>query len=192
MSLSSKLKEVKASIKNWWLMIVLGVLFIGLGFLVVSKPVESYAALTIFFAVGILLSGIFQIWFAIANRNDIEGWGWQLALGLVEFVIGVILVSNFALSFTMLPFYVGFWLSFRAFALIGFSFELKSYHVMDWGYYLVFGILLGIISWFIIVDPLFGGVTIVTWTALALIVAGVVNIILGFKLRKIKKKFSHD
>ena len=187
-NLESSLKEIRTDIKNWWVLLLLGLVFIGLGIFVFANPLESYVTLAIFFAVSMLVSGIFQFWFAIVNRNEIDGWGWQLALSLMELILGIILIFNLDFTIAILPFYVGFWLLFRSFALIGFSFELKSYKILDWGYYLIFGLSLALLSWFIILNPLFGGITIVTWTGIALIVAGIAHIMLSFKLKKVNKK----
>lgn len=189
MSITSTIKSIKATIKNWWIITIIGVLFIALGIYVFQNPIESYSALSVIFAISILITGIFQASFAVANRKLIDGWGWQLALGILELAIGVVLLRDMEMTQAVFPLYVGFWLLFRAFALIGFSFELKAYYVLDWGYYLVFGISLAIISWFIILNPLFGGLTIVTWTGIALILVGIANIMLSLRLKKIKKKF---
>ncbi|MEN8186676.1 MAG: HdeD family acid-resistance protein [Bacteroidota bacterium] len=189
------IKNIKRSIKNWWVLLLLGIVFIGMGILVFSKPMESYVTLAVFFSISMVFSGIFQSWFAFSNKEEAEGWGWQLALGIMELILGLILMFNMHITIAILPFYVGFWLLFRSFALIGFSFELKSYQVMDWGYYLVFGLILTLFSWFIILNPLFGGMTIVTWTGIALIIAGIAHIMLSFKIKKLRdlpKKISSD
>jgi uncharacterized membrane protein HdeD (DUF308 family) len=183
-----KINEIRAHIRNWWVLLLLGVIFVAMGFIVLANPLESYVTLAIFFAASMLVSGIFQIVFSIANREEMEGWGWQLALGIMETIIGFILIFNLGLSLAILPFYVGFWLLFRSFALIGFSFEMKTYKIMSWGYYLVFGILLAVFSWFIILRPVFGGITIVTWTAIAFMIAGVAHIMLSFRLKKVNNK----
>ena len=130
-NLKSTLKEIRTDNKNWWVLLLLGIIFIGMGAFVFANPLESYVTLAVFFAASMLVSGIFQFWFAIANKDEISGWGWQLALGIIEFFIGIILIFNMGLTIAILPFYVGFWLLFRSFALIGFSFELKSYKIMD-------------------------------------------------------------
>ncbi len=191
----STIKNMKRSIKNWWVLTILGVIFIGMGILVFSKPMESYVTLAVFFAISMIFSGIFQSWFAFSNREEIDGWGWQLALGIMELILGIILINNMEVTMVILPFYVGFWILFRAFALIGFSFELKSYKMMDWGYYLAFGILLTIFAWIIILNPLFGGMTIVTWTGISLVVVGIAYIMLSLKIKKLHelpKKISSD
>lgn len=187
-NLKTTIKEVRTDIKNWWALLVLGILFIGMGIMVFANPLESYTTLAAFFAASMMISGLFQKWFAISNRDELEGWGWQLALGIMEFIIGIVLVFNLNFTMAILPFYVGFWLLFKSFALIGFSFELKSYNVLNWWYYLVFGLLLTLLSWLIILNPLFGGMTIVVWTGIALIVAGIAYIMLSFKLKKVNRK----
>lgn len=187
-NLKTTLTEIQSNIKNWWVLLLIGIVFIGVGILVFANPLESYVTLAVFFAATMLISGIFQFWFAIVNRKEIDGWGWQLALGIMEFIIGFILFFNMDLTIILLPFYVGFWLLFRSFALIGFSFELKSYKIIDWGYFLIFGLLIAMLSWFIILNPLFGGLSIVVWTGIALIVAGIAHIMLAFKLKKVNKK----
>ena len=187
-NLESSLKEIRKDIKNWWVLLLLGILFIGMGIFVFAKPLESYVTLAIFFAVSMLVSGITQFWFAIANRKEIDGWGWQLALGIMEFIFGMVLVFKMDITMAILPFYVGFWLLLKSFSLIGISFELKSNQVLDWGYYLVFGLSLVMLSWFIILNPLFGGITIITWTGSALIVSGIAQVMFSFKLKKVNKE----
>lgn len=184
----STISEIRTDIKNWWVLLLIGILFIGIGILVFANPFESYVSLAGFFAASMMVSGLFQKWFAISNNNELEGWGWQLALGIMEFTIGLVLIFNLDFTIAILPFYVGFWLLFKSFALIGFSFELKSHKVMNWWYFIVFGLLLTILSWLIILNPLFGGMTIVIWTGIALIVAGIAYILLSLKLKKVKRK----
>ncbi len=185
-NLNVTLNEIRRNIKNWWIPIVVGILFIGIGIVVFTNPLASYVTLATFFALSMLASGIFQLWFAIANRKQIQGWGWQFTLGIMETVIGFVLLFKMNITMSVLPFYVGFWLLFKAFALTGFSFEMKSLKIINWGYYFAFGILLSLLAWFIITNPLFGGITIVAWTGMALIFAGIAHILLSIRLKKIK------
>ena len=182
------LKEIRTDIKNWWIFLFKGILFIGVGIVVFANTLENYANLAGFFALSMMISGLFQKWFAILNSKEIEGWGWQLAVGIMEFVIGLILIFNLNFTVTILPFYVGFWLLFKSLALMGFSFELKSYKISSWFFYFALAVLLAVLSWFIILNPLLGGVTIIFWTGAALIVVGVTYILLAFKLKKVKTR----
>jgi uncharacterized membrane protein HdeD (DUF308 family) len=185
--LGATLKEIRRDIKNWWVFLIIGAVFVLLGFWVMSKPLESYLALSILFAITMLIGGIFQIVFSITNREEMKGWGWQLAVGIMELILGIILTRNMGLTMTTLPFVVGFWMMFRSMDLIGIALELQTRKYSGWVWYLVLGILLMIFAWFIIFNPILGGITVVLWTSFALIVAGVTYIMLAFKFKKVNQ-----
>ena len=182
----SFLKTVRNTINYWYLPLVSGIIFIAVGIYVFTTPTESYLALSIIFSWSFLIVGIFESYFAIANREEMDNWGWTLALGLFILIIGIILIMNRELSMVTLPLYVGFLILFRSLAAISLSFELKNYYVMDWGNLLAMGILGTIISFILIWNPLFAGLSIVVWTGLGFIITGFYSIFFSFKLKKIK------
>jgi len=185
---SSAVEMIEKNVKHWWVPLVIGILFVLMGFYVFANPVESYVALAMFFAAIMLVSGSFQLAFSIFNREKIQGWGWQLTMGVIETFIGFILLFNIGLTLAILPFYVGFWLMFRSFMLIGFSFDMKTHEVTNWGWVLAYGMLILIFSWAIIIHPVIGGLTIIIWTGTAFIISGIVHVALSFKLKNIDKK----
>lgn len=169
---------------HWYLPLLLGILFIALGVWVLVTPLESFLALAIFFAVTFLISGVLEIVYAISNRHSINKWGWSLAVGIVDLVIGIILVSTPALSMVVLPLYVGLGVLFRATLAVGWAFELKRREVPNWGWLLVIGILGLLFALIMLWNPLFGGLTIVIYTGLALISIGLFQVFLSLRLKK--------
>ena len=88
-----------------------------------------------------------QVW-AVSSKSFlpsatkiINSWGWYLAGGIIDLLIGIYLVFYPLVSMELIPFIVAFWLMFRGFTLCGYSTDLKRYGTKDWGWYLVFGIL---------------------------------------------------
>ena len=63
------LGSAQAAVKNWWISILVGILYIFSGIWVMRTPLESYVSLSIIFSVFIFVSGIFQIVFSISSRN---------------------------------------------------------------------------------------------------------------------------
>ena len=179
------LKTVKNSIKYWYIPLIVGFIFVGVGIWVFRTPLESYVALAFIFSISFLVSGIFEIYFAISNREELDNWGWTLALGIVSAIVGVLLLMNPEVSKITLPIYVGFVLLFRSVFAIGASIDLKNYYVMDWGYLMVIGILGVIFSFILLWNPFFAGITLVFWTALLVIVSGIYSIYFSFKLKKL-------
>lgn len=184
--MSGLLKEVKRTVKNWWLFLVLGVLLIIGGIYVLTTPAESYVTLAIFFSVLIFVNGIFDVVFAISNHKIIQGWGWHLAGGVLEIVLGVVLMSHPGISMATLPLILGFWLIYGATSTISGAFDLKSYQIKGWGWPMALGILLLIFGFIVIADPVFGSGSVLMFTSLAIISYGVSYVIFGIQLKKIK------
>lgn len=184
------LKQIKQSVKHWYLHLIIGLIFIGAGIWAFTYPVQSYVALTIVFSISFLISGIMEILFATANRNVMENWGWTLALGVFTTLVGILLIANPAVSAVTLPLYVGFMLMLHSFWAIGSAFDLKDYGVTGWGFSLFLGILGVVFAFLLIWRPAIGGITLVIWTGMALIANGVFNLFLSNSMRKIHKHWN--
>jgi uncharacterized membrane protein HdeD (DUF308 family) len=61
---------------------------------------------------------------------------------------------------------------------------MKNSRLSGWGTLLVIGILGTMFSFILIWNPFLGGVSIVIWTGITLLTAGIFNVILGFKMKK--------
>lgn len=183
------LDSAQKVVKNWWLSILLGILYLVAGFWVMRTPMESYISLSIIFSIFIFVSGIFQVAFSISNRKEDAVWGWHLAGGILELVIGILLLTHPLMTMAILPLYVGFWLLFQSIMSIGISFHLKSNNNPQWGWLLFWSIITLLFSFLLLANPIFAGLSIVYMTAFAFITAGLFRILLGFNLKKIHKTF---
>lgn len=181
------LKTINNSIKHWYLLLIVGLIYIAMGIWVFLTPLSSYLALALLFSISFLVSGISEIIFAISNRQELDSWGWKLASGLLTAIIGLVLIASPLLTITTLPLFVGFVVLFRSIMAISFSIELKSYGVTQWGGLLFFGILGLIFSYILIWNPVFAGLTLVYWTGLALITLGIFSIYFSIQLNKLRK-----
>lgn len=179
--------QLEKSVKNWWLSLILGIIFVGVGIILVFAPLDTYIALSIVFSITILISGIFEIAFAITNRH-ISSWGWYLAGGIIDLVIGIYLVSFPMVSMEVIPFLMAFWLMFRGFTSIGYAMDLKRYGTSEWGWYLVFGIFAILCSLLILWHPAVGALYAVYMISFAFIVIGFFRIMLSFELKRLHKR----
>ncbi len=184
--MTSIISSAISSIKNWWIFLILGVLLLIGGIWVAQTPAKSFLALTVVFITLLLVNGLFQIVFSLSNTKLIGGWGWYLAGGVLEFLLGIYLWSYPVLSVVILPMIVGFWLLFRGITIIGHSTDIKEMGVKGWGWVMTFGILLTIVSFFILMDPVFGVLSVVYFISFAMTFMGIAYIILSFKLKDLK------
>lgn len=180
-------KEVKETIGYWWLFLLTGILLTGTGIWIFASPAEAYLSLSILFAVGIFVTGILETLFAITARKSLDGWGWTLASGILDIVIGAYLMSYPLITLEVLPFILGFWLLFRGISAIGFAFDMRSYRVADWGMLLALGLIIIFLGCMVLAVPAFGVLNIIVWTGLSFIAAGIFRIILAFRLKKLSR-----
>lgn len=177
---TSFLNSIKNSVKHWYIPLIVGILFVILSIAVFTSPLSSLLALSIFFALSFLFSGLSEVFFSIANRNTLPNWGWSLAFGILTTIIGFSLVVHPGLSISVLAFYIGFLLLFRSIASISFALDVKKY-----GSLLAFGILGALASLFLIWNPLFTGIGLTILMAVSILFAGLFSIFLALQLRKI-------
>ncbi len=177
----------EAQVKHWWISLLIGILFIAMGVWVMLTPLTSYITLSIFFSATIFISGIFGIIFSITNKEWIKGWGWHFLGAILDLIMGTILLIYPALSMVILPFVVGFWFMFSGFSVIGVSAELKSMGWKSSGWGIAFGVLIILLSFLQIINPLIGAAFIVYMTSMAFLTLGIFRIFMALQLRKLSK-----
>jgi uncharacterized membrane protein HdeD (DUF308 family) len=181
---STPLKSIKSALSYWYLITIIGVIFVILGIWVFRTPLASYLVLATFFSISFLLSGIAEISFALGNKDNIDNWGWFLASGIFSTLIGILLLSNPALSMATLPLYVGFVVLFRSVAGVSFALSLKD-HGDEYQSLLWMSIAGVVLSFLLIWNPAVIGMTLVSLTALTFIFIGAGVIWFSLKLRKL-------
>ena len=181
--------SVKQAVKYWWVSPIIGIIAIILGFWCIANPGETLAVLGALFIAGFLASGIFEIIFAISNKNTLKGWGWTLASGIIDILFGLILLAIPLSTIAALLFFVGFWIMFKSIWSISSSIELQRNGIKGWGWLLAYGILGLILSFVLIVNPIFAATFIIYLLAFALLSYGIMRIYLGFRLRSVHKVF---
>ncbi|HET6527477.1 MAG TPA: DUF308 domain-containing protein [Balneolaceae bacterium] len=168
---------------KWYIPLILGIIFILVGIWVFFTPVASFVALSILFAFTFLLTGILEIIYAYSNQNVLEHWGWSLAAGIIELLIGILLLAKPEVTIVVLPLFVGFAILFRSGAAIGWSIVMKRHDTPDWGGLMILGILGLILALIMLWNPIFAGLTIVFYTAFAFIAIGVFQVYRGLRLK---------
>lgn len=185
---NSQLEESSGAIKYWWLILLLGVVTFLVGLMVFIFPAQSYVGMSMIFGLLILASGISQIVVSSANRHVITGRGWMLAGGIIEVILGLILALNTAFSAAVLPFFLGFWLMFRSFSMLGLGGDMSAMKVPGSGWTIFTAILLLICSIIILVQPLFFGIeAVIVWVGISFLFAGIAISTFSWQLRSIHK-----
>ena len=176
----------KVANKNWWLVLLKGLLLIVLAFIIFSNPGDTLLAIALFIGLGFLFTGIAIIVIALLGKNDLENWGWKLAEGILDVLFGFILIANPEITAIVIPFLIGFWALFYGILLTAGAFSSKEF---SWSMLLV-GILTIILGYIILFNPIVMGLTLSIWIGITLLILGIANVVFSFDIKKLKKEVS--
>jgi len=180
------LDKIRKAVKYWWVSLLVGIVSIVVGIWSLTDPLTTFFALTVVFIAGFLINGIFEIVFAVSNKDTLSGWGWTLSIGIIDILFGILLMANMQIAPEILALFIGFWLLFQAFWGIGISVDLSRYKNSGWGWLLAFAIIGLILSIFLIAQPIVAGYFATIFVGSLFIIYGIFRIFLSLKLKSLK------
>ena len=179
------------AVKHWWLMLIAGILCIAAGICVFVVPVESYLTLSILFGIVMLLTGVGQLIIASTSGNYLMMKGYFIVGGILDLILGIFLCVYPGVTLVVLPFMMGLWLMYHGFILISFGGDMDTFKVSGSASMIILGILILVLSIFVLLNPFSAGVvTVLVVAGVGLILLGVTFCILAGKLRDLKKDFA--
>jgi uncharacterized membrane protein HdeD (DUF308 family) len=164
---------------HWWVFVLKGIFFILVGVYMIASPVTSFAALGFFFGLIIFLAGVAELLRVTRERTQ-TGRSWHLALGIIDIILGLVLMGHVATSMFILRLILGLWFLFRGISLFSFARLGHKSWVLIVGAILIF-----VFGLLILFNPTFGDMTIILWAAIAFIITGIFNTWLGFSLKSV-------
>jgi uncharacterized membrane protein HdeD (DUF308 family) len=170
------------NLRHGWVFLLTGILLIFAGLLTFYDPLLTGRALGLSLGMIIVLLGIAHLVFAFANRH-LRHLIWHIITGFLDLIIGAILLPYPDITIVVLPFLLGFWFLIRGISLVFYAFTIKHFAQTGWGWLLAGGIFIAAFALSLIWFPEFGFLTLVTWTAMALVFTGITNILLAFRLK---------
>lgn len=116
------------STKGWggfFLSLLTGVLYVGLGILIVDRPVTALEVLTIVIALSLVIGGLFRIIVAVSER--FYGWGWTVLSGGISLLLGVMIWRQLPTSaFWVIGLFLGIEMLFNGMTWVMLALGLKS------------------------------------------------------------------
>jgi uncharacterized membrane protein HdeD (DUF308 family) len=179
------IEKSKRAVRYWWLMLIVGVVLWAVAVWILVNPELSFLGMAMVFGWVMLGSGILEIIVTAANKNIVTGRSWVLTGAIIEIVLGLIMINNTALSESILPIYLGFWLLFRGVMAIGISGDMRTLGIPGSIWSLVNGVLVLLVSFWVLTQPLvFGQTAVVIWVGISLLFAGVSAILFSLQIKQ--------
>lgn len=165
-------------------MLVVGIAYIILGVIVWRYPGETVLGATVYIGVILLMTGFSYLGLAFGG---IEKRGWYVAAGIIDIVIGAIILFNPIASASLLVLTIGLWFVFKGAMIFAESFKLRKSGYSLWWVNLIGGIIIMYLGWQITGKPLVGTMAVVAYVSVSLWVKGVVMITNAFGLKNLSK-----
>ncbi len=174
--------------RNWWALLVRGIVGIVFGILAISWPGITFAVLLALFGVYALVDGVMNIVGAVRRSRANERWGATLLEGIVGIAAGVFVFVWPALTGVAIVFVIAAWALVTGIAEISAAIRLRKYISGEWLMALsgVISVLLGV---FLFARPLIGAIAIAMAVGIYAIAFGVMEVALSFRLRSWARSF---
>lgn len=116
--------------KGWFWSLIAGAISIIAGLFLLSQPLAGAIALPFTLAIligaGAVVSGIFNIIWAIRARNEIQGEGWLILWGVISILLGIYVLVNPGPSAVSLVLVIAILAIIGGIGMVIFSFRLRS------------------------------------------------------------------
>jgi len=173
--------------RNWWVLLVRGLIAITFGVLTWMRPGLSLAALVLVFGAYALTDGVLAVWAAFAGRREHEHWAVLLIGGLIGVGVGLLTFLSPGITALAVLFYIAVWAIAKGVLEIAAAIRLRKEIDNEWWLILggaasvFFGILL-------MARPGEGALAVLWLIATYAVFFGVTLVLLSFRVKGLEKR----
>jgi uncharacterized membrane protein HdeD (DUF308 family) len=171
--------------KHWWQIAVRGFIALIFGILVLAWPGLALAILAIIFGAYVFVDGIFTLVAAVNYKAGAGRRTWLFIRGIAGIVVGLITFFWPAITALALVIIIAAWALVTGVMELIFAFKANQDSAIRW-MFAISGVLSLILGALMLVQPLLGALVIVWIIGAYAVLAGILLIILGFRLRSVK------
>ncbi len=177
--------EIKTIKKHWWVNTLKGILFILMGCVALYHPAEALYTVGLYIGYFMLVSGIFYL-FALFNKNSRDrSKSWYLIEGLLDVILGILILSSPAFTVEILPYFIGFWVIFLGISQLSLPFVMGEGFSGMKIWFIILGIISLVFGFIIINSPFISGIKLTVLLSIFFIAYGIVQTFASFKLKNI-------
>lgn len=163
----------------------MGIAAIVFGVIAFTHPVMAIATLVLFFGAWVLLDGIFRIVGAIKHRGSDSDWAWQLVIGLIGIIVGLLTFHAPQVTALALVVYIAAWALMIGASEIVMAVKLRHEIKGEW-LLILMGLASIVFAVLLLWNPVAGAAAVIwliAWYAVAL---GILAIFFGFRLKTLR------
>jgi len=168
--------------RNWWTLVVRGVLAVVLGVIAFANPAAAVAAFVFLFGVYAIVDGVLAIIGGVRAAEHHERWWTFILEGVVDILAGIIAFGAPAVAAFALVLVVAFWAIITGVLELLAAIRLRREIEGEW-LLVINGILSLVFGGILLLRPAAGLLVVVWWIGAYAIVFGIVLLALAFRLR---------
>lgn len=179
-------RRTGAVTRYWWIPLITGLCCIGLAVWCFIDPGQSLPVMAYSFAALMVITGCMNLGYAIMATGWYGGWGWSLALGILELICGIWLwCLPIGAMVVMFMYMIGIWILVAGINGICETCALST-RQPAWIVWMIL-LLLATVAFAIIFisNPILSGITEWIWLGVSLATFGIYRISLAFATKKI-------
>lgn len=174
-------------IRNWKVTLLSGLLALLFGIVILSWPAATTLVLLIFFGALVLLDGIFHVIQAIMEARAKEKWVLTLLFGLLEVVVGIIVLARPGVGLGAFLVLAIVYLVAYGFVELFAAFEMQASMGLR-ALIAITGLLSVVVGFIFMFRPGLGIRTVILFIGIYSIFVGILRIALAFMIRSWWKK----
>ena len=170
--------------RHWWIPVLRGVAAIIFGVIAFTHPVMAAVTLVWFFGAWVLIDGIFRIIGALGHRDSDPDWGFNLIIGILGVIVGLLTFHAPAITALALVIYIAAWALMVGATEIALAIKMRREIKGEW-FLILMGVASIIFAALLLWNPLAGAAALIWIMAWYAVIFGVLAIIFGFRLRNL-------
>jgi len=171
--------------RHWWVPVIRGIFAIVFGIIAFVYPGLTIATLVLFFGAWILIDGIFRIVGAIGHRASDPDWGWQLVIGILGIVVGLLTFHAPQITALALVIYIAAWALMIGASEIAIAVKMRREIKGEW-FLILMGLASIVFAVLLLWNPIAGAAAVIWLIAWYAVVIGILAIFFGFRLRSLR------
>src|SRR5947208_5665915 len=170
--------------RHWWVPVIRGIAAIVFGVIAFVYPGLTIAVLVLLFGAWVLVDGIFRIVGAIGHRASDSDWGFNLIIGILGIIIGLLTFHAPGITALALVIYIAAWALMIGATEIALAIKMRREIKGEW-FLILMGLASIIFAGLLLWNPLAGAAALIWIIAWYAVIMGVLAIIFGFRLRSL-------
>lgn len=168
-------KDSKKTLR--WTLYFTGGILVVLGLWAMTYPIEALMSLALYLGIGFILAGLNHLVPCFSLRGDSLYPRWLFVLGVLDILIGVVMLTRLGLTAFMIPLMVAFWLFLTGLVRAVTAFRLRALGFRRWWRMLLNGLILAVCASLMAASPFVGGLSVAFMLGGTLVVSGVLILV---------------